>query len=95
MPVESKTPWQHYCMRVWSMEPEMMEDREQELTAEDVRKENRWTQYRRTSVIELRLCERSDDHGKVGVDYIARDPANPEYEWPMTAEDVRRDFKRI
>lgn len=57
--------------------------------------EDRWFQYRRIQVIELRLCERSDDHGKVGVDYIARDPTNREVEWPMTADEVRRNFRRI
>lgn len=57
--------------------------------------EDRWRQYRRISVIELRLCERADDTGKVGEDYIARDPANPDNQWPMTADEVRRNFKRI
>jgi hypothetical protein len=66
--------------------------------------EDRWVQYRRTAVVEMRPYEPGEDTADIqmppGVtpregDYVARDPANREDQWLVSAMGVQHEFKRI
>jgi hypothetical protein len=84
----------------------MMED-PTAVEAHGIRKpegEDRWQQYRRVSVVEVRPYEAGEDmtgiHVPVGAtpqegDYIVRDPANRADQWLVSAQGLRREFRAI